>query len=192
MTYNKESYAEYIHQIQAMQITKKTNEVHVADGTVITLRHSLFARLKTIVDDNNRKKARLNTHPNTRSPVHEMFIVHTKNTYVRPHKHLKKAESLNFIEGNGAIVLFDQKGNITQKIPVGPYSSGNTFYFRIEKSLYHCLIITSPYLVFHEVTQGPFIKSETLFAPWSPEENNTQAVQQYLKVLRAYPARHKA
>ena len=49
--------------------------------------------LEFLVDDainNKLKRSRICTHENPRSKLHEMFIAILKDSYIKPHKHLKK------------------------------------------------------------------------------------------------------
>lgn len=115
------------------------------------------------------------THRNTEDLLHEMFIVHARDTYIRPHKHLGKPESFHVIEGTVDVIVFEEDGSVRAVIKMGEYLSGRPFYYRISDPLYHTLIIRSDVLVFHETTSGPFNRADTIFAPWAPEENNPAA-----------------
>lgn len=132
---------------------------------------------------NDRRRIRLCFHKDVNDFVHEMLIIHTKNTYVRPHKHLNKSESFYVIEGSVDVVVFDEQGKVTQVTSVGEYSSGRKFYYRMATAHYHMLIIQSDFLVFFEITKGPFLKSNTIYAPWSPEENDMQGCREYIQKL---------
>ena len=61
-----------------------------------------------------RNRIRYCAHASPSDVVHEMFIVHPRGAYVRPHKHLDKSESMMIIEGEADYVMFDSKGNITE------------------------------------------------------------------------------
>jgi cupin fold WbuC family metalloprotein len=98
-----------------------------------------------------------------------MFIVHTKETYVRPHKHIGKAESFSVLEGEADLVLFEDDGTVRQIIRMGSPGSGQKFYHRLAAPVFHTLLIRSDILFFHEITQGPFLRGQTLFADWAPE-----------------------
>ena len=113
-----------------------------------------------------------------------MLIVHTRNTYVRPHKHLNKSESFHLIEGSVDVVIFDEAGGVAEVIRMGDFASGRRFYYRIEQPAYHTLLITSDVLVFHETTNGPFRREETIFAPWAPEEQDQIARTGFLARLQ--------
>lgn len=158
-------------------------EVYYATDKVIKLGKKEIQMLKEKAMSNERKRCRICAHSDVNEELHEMFIVHTKDTYVRPHKHLNKCESMYIIEGSAKVVIFDETGNITGVIQMGDYSSGRRFYYRISDPYYHTLCITSEFLVFHETTKGPFKRKDTIFAPWSPEESDTPNVKKFLEQL---------
>jgi cupin fold WbuC family metalloprotein len=112
-----------------------------------------------------------------------MFIVHKKDTYIRPHKHLHKTESVYIIEGSADIVIFDDIGGIVEVIRMGDYSSGRKFYYRLAEPIYHTLLIASELLVFHEITNGPFRRSDTVFAPWAPEDCDIAGQSEFMRRL---------
>lgn len=166
-----------------MHVKKSNEEVLVATDKIITLRPEYIEFMKKGAARTRRKRIRLCTHKNVNTILQEMFIVHTKDTYVRPHKHLHKVESIFVVEGRADIMVFDNKGRIDRLIRMGAYESGRTFYYRIDHPVYHSMIIKSEYFIFHEVTNGPFNKSETIDAPWAPEEKDILSVKNYLEVL---------
>ena len=128
-----------------------------------------------------RRRSRLCAHRDVSDCLHELLIVHPENTYVRPHKHLGKPESFHIITGTLSVIIFDEDGNITEIIPMGDYSSGQNFYYRISDPLYHTVMITSKIAIFHESTTGPFKRSDTVFAPWSPKEKDLHGVKMFMK-----------
>jgi cupin fold WbuC family metalloprotein len=112
-----------------------------------------------------------------------MLIIHARDAYVRPHKHIGKSESFHVVEGEADIIIFNQQGDIKEVVSMGDYSSGKNFYYRITDALYHTVMITSEILVFHESTNGPFVRSDTIFAPWSPEEDNHAMAKEFMNKL---------
>ena len=139
--------------------------------------------LKEAALETGRRRSRLCTHGAPEGPLHEMFIVHERDTYVRPHKHLAKSESLHIIEGSADLILFEEDGRITRVVPMGDYRSGRPFYYRIAPSCYHSLVIRSELLVFHETTTGPFRREAMAFAPWAPDESDAAELAAYLDRL---------
>lgn len=134
--------------------------------------------------ENDRKRIRLCTHSAPEAVLHEMLIVHGKDAYVRPHKHLAKSESVHIIEGQVDVVLFTDDGRIQQVIKMGDYSSNSVFFYRLEQPIFHTLIIRSEVLVFHETTNGPLDKETTIFAPWAPTGTAPDLVDIFISDLK--------
>jgi cupin fold WbuC family metalloprotein len=166
-----------------MRIKQYNNEVLYADNGIVKVCRQDIDRLKEMSNDNERKRIRLCTHNDVDDEVHEMLIVHSKDTYVRPHKHLNKIESFHIIEGLVDVVLFDEEGHLTEVINMGGYDSGRAFYYRICEPLYHSLLIKSEVLVFHEVTSGPFKRTDTIFPVWAPEEKDFSGQKRFMKKM---------
>lgn len=164
-------------------IRKINSEVMYLASDVVTLSRREIALLKKALKKNSSKKCRFCAHKNDFDPVHEMFIAHTPQTYVRPHKHLGKPEAFYVIEGEADVVIFDETGNVNDIIPVGEYGSGRYFYYRLQKPLFHTIIIKSDPFIFHEITKGPFKKSDTIFAKWSPDAGDKAGVRKFIKNL---------
>lgn len=166
-----------------MHAKEFNEEVLFANDQVVKVGRQDIEFLKKRAACNRRKRIRLCTHKDIDDKLHEMLIVHTKDTYVRPHKHLNKSESFHVIEGSVDVVIFNEVGNVVEVIQMGDYSSGHRFYYRMSNSYYHTPLIRSDVLIFHEVTNGPFKRSDTIFAPWSPEENDSAAVKEFMEQM---------
>lgn len=154
--------------------SKESEEVYYSNDDISYFSNEEIDYLKQVANQNPRKRVRLCTHRNKSDSLHEMFIVHMRDCYVPPHKHLGKAESMSILEGEVDVVLFEEDGRIKNVIHMGDQASGKIFYQRISEPTYHSLIIRTEYLVFHEITEGPFIREKTIFAPWAPKENSDQ------------------
>jgi len=154
---------------------KLNEEVLVASGPIVRVGRTDIESLKQQALDNPRQRIRICAHPNTTDRLHEMLIVHTRGAYVRPHKHLNKSEAVHIIEGEVDMVFFDDLGKVTEVAQLGEYGTGRDFYYRVAAPLYHTLLITSRFLVFHEVTNGPFRREDTIFPAWAPEERDHAA-----------------
>lgn len=158
------------------------SEVLFATDPVVTVDHRSINFLKEQSQGIGRKRIRLCAHKDTQDPLHEMFIVHTKDTYVRPHKHLR-GESFHVVEGQSDVIVFTDNGAITSVIRLGDYRSGLPFYYRLEEPCFHTVIIRSDILVFHETKQGPFNPAETVYAPWAPNGDERMSRDSYLHRL---------
>lgn len=158
-------------------------EVYVIDAPIAHFGPRGIQFLKETVFQTKRKRVRVCMHKNIQDKLHEMHVCYVKETYVRPNKHIKKDESLHIIHGAADFIFFDDQGSITDTVPLGNYASGRNFYCRIPESVYHTFVIRSDIIVIHESTPGPFRRTDTVFAPWAPEESNEAAARQYMDNL---------
>ncbi len=166
-----------------MRFKKFNEEVYFSDEKIVKVAHRDIEFLKEKAEHNERKRVRLCSHKDVKDSLHEMLIIHMKDVYVRPHRHLHKSESLYVIEGEAYAVIFDEAGNIARVIRLGDYQSGHRFYYRVSDPVYHSLLITTEFFVFHETINGPFNKSDTVFAPWAPEEGDFSSVTEFKKKM---------
>ncbi len=167
-----------------MSYKKINDEVYYAEGRIVEFAAKDYVFLKEAAARNPRQRSRLCVHPGTDAPIHEMFIVHHHGAYVRPHKQLAKNESLQILEGEADVLLFDEAGKLLRIIELGDMASGKTFFYRMEHQDFHTLRIHSPIVFIKEVTAGPFLLKNTIFAPWSPDEKDTAGVVKFLEQIR--------
>ena len=162
------------------QINEET--LFAADG-IVGISASDVGELKGRARQNRRKSIRLCAHQNVGDALHEMFIAHSKDTYIRPHKHQTKSVSFHVIEGLADVVLFDDEGNIIRVVPMGDYPSGRQFFCRISDPCYYTQLVRSEFLVFHETIRGPYEQTDTAWASWAPDQNDAEAGFEYLRRL---------
>ena len=77
-----------------IQYIKESDEVLYAIDEIKWFSSQDINELIKLAKNNNNKRVRICAHQNISNNLHEMFIVHLKDCYVRPHFHLKKSESL--------------------------------------------------------------------------------------------------
>jgi cupin fold WbuC family metalloprotein len=170
---------------------KKINEeVFYPAQDIVALDASCLAFLKQQAMANPRRRARFCSHQDIQDKVHEMFIVHTRDTYVRPHKHLKRIESMYLMEGEVDLILFDDTGKVTDIMEMGPSASGKSFYYRIAQPIYHALRIKSGIVCFHEVINGPFDLSDTAFPSWAPDGQDQKLAMDFIGSIQQGKNRH--
>lgn len=139
--------------------------------------------LKEKVGQSRRKSVRLCMHKDIEESVHEMLILHSRETYVRPHKHPKKDVSYHVIEGIADMVVFDEKGGIIDVIALGEYRTGRNYFCRLNEVYYYTPFVRSDFLLFHETINGPFKPSGTVYAPWAAVPSDPIAVAQFREEL---------
>lgn len=169
----------------------KSDEVLVAKAPTVTISNKTIEGLLALANKNTRKRMRLCMHAHAKDPVHEMFIVLQRGNYIRPHKHLDKAESLLFLAGEADLITFDDQGGATGRIALGDFRSGTGFYHKMERSVYHTLIIKSEYIAFLEIAKGPFRPKNTAFAPWAPKEGETKKIKLFYQQIEVAGCCHE-
>ena len=162
---------------------RENEEVYYTSEKTISLNKEDMDSLIGLARNTNRKRVRLCCHSSMEEKVHEMVIVHPKNAYVRPHKHINKAESMIVLQGDVDYVTFDTRGNIEEVVSMSDVNSAKPFYQSIRSEIFHTLLIRSEWLVFLEITEGPFNKGDTIFAQWSPEDINLKEVVHFVENL---------
>ncbi len=167
-----------------MRMKQLGEEVYVADERIVSVGRKEMDFLKARVGETSRKRVRLCAHPTTENTLHEMFVVYMDMTYVKPNLHLGKDESLHILEGEADFFFFDNEGRVTEIIPLGSYDSGRQFYCRVPASAWHTIVMKSDRLVIHEVTPGPFVRSDTVWAPWAPDETDAPGIARFTASLR--------
>lgn len=136
--------------------------LYPGDGE-ISFNYEDLSELKAMALANPEKKIRYCTHSNPNELVHEMIIVHTKEYQVIPHMHANRDESIYIIEGEVDILIFKDNGDIEKVVEMGDLKTKKVFYYKMAKNTIHAFSIRSEFLVFKEVTQGPFNSNETIF-----------------------------
>ena len=127
-----------------------------------------------------RGRARICSHRGPSEALHEMFIAMDAGGYVRPHRHLGRAESFHVVSGAATIILFEDDGTACARFPLGDLASGRPFYFRLDRPVFHSLVVEAAPFVFHETTTGPFDPATSQGAPWAPEDREVVAGRQFL------------
>ncbi len=172
-----------------MHMTRTGQDVYVADERIVSAGRADVRLLAEEASQSERHRVRVCAHKHLQDRMQEMFIIFTKETYIRPSKHVGKEESLHVLEGSAEYVFFDPDGNVTDVVRLGDYASGRQFYCRIPDSVYHSLIVRSDVVMVHETTEGPFRREDTVFAPWAPDDSDPRAVADYLAQLDAAVSR---
>lgn len=167
-----------------MNIRTVTPEVYQAEGQVVWATQENIQFLKKRAAENPRGRARLCAHPNSEDRTHEMLVALRNDNWLQPHYHTGMVESFHCVDGRMLVILFKEDGSVLETVHMGDYKSGRPFYYRQTTPLYHTLIVLTDFVVFQEVTQGPFRKGNTVLAPWAPAEGADGKLRAYIEDLR--------
>ena len=157
-------------------VRKENDEVYYSEESFVLIGPEDLNELKKLAASNPRQRARLCVHENPNALMHEMFIVHGRDAYVRPHRHLNRQEGLMVLEGDADLLTFSEFGELERVVKL----NSKCFFKRLNNPVYHMLRIRSEFLVFYEATSGPFKNTDTQFAPWSPPETDFVLVEKFM------------
>lgn len=174
-----------------MNLRKVSEEVFIAGDAIVRIGNEEVAFLKRQAQSSPRRRARICAHGSNDDALHEMLIAISADSYIRPHRHVGKSESFHIVEGDVDVAIFDESGAIADVIRLGAPGSGRQFFYRLSESAFHTLLIRTDYLVVHEVTNGPFSRDGTVFAPFAPAEDSVEEARAYMKrisgLVAAFP-----
>ncbi len=165
-----------------MKWNKLNNAVYTSDSKIVHIDTSDIAILKDNIQHAPDNRIRICTH-HENDIVHEMIIAINKESYIRPHKHNNKSESFHMVEGEMDVVIFDDAGKLLKIISMGQTGSGKSFFYRLSSPFFHTVYLRTEYVIFHETTHGPFIKEDTLMAPWSPQPSEKHKISLFISKL---------
>lgn len=166
------------------------DEVFVAKESIVVLGDDELAFLRRQALSSPRQRARICAHRRWEDLLHEMFIALSKQTYIQPHRHRHKSESFHVVEGEVDVILFEDDGTIYEVVRLGPFGSGHACFYRLDSLRYHTLVIRSDLLVMHEVTNGPFDRRSTEYAPFAPGEEDPKSINDYCRRLTVQLSAH--
>ncbi len=130
-----------------------------------------------------RRRAHLNVHADASDPVQRFFVSVSRDSYMRPHRHLSKSELALVVRGAFDVITFDDRGAVTGRQTVG--AGTPLLGFEMPRATWHTLIAREDGSTFLEIKEGPYdpaTASEP--APWAPAEGDPEAGA-FLEQLRA-------
>jgi cupin fold WbuC family metalloprotein len=165
------------------RLVKLDSRVYASKNSICFFSTDDINYLDNAMHGENVDRVRICAHLSNDDRLHEMLMVFNDTTYIRPSLHINKDESLLMIEGLARYVFFDESGRITTTIPLGAPGSGRSFYCRVPGNMLHCLVLESNTIAVKETTSGPFRRSDTVFAPWSPDGHDAAESRSFLSSL---------
>lgn len=174
---------------EMLTLEMKTTETFEAKDSVVRFGADEVSFLRHAIDKSPRRRTRICTHRSVQERLHEMFVIYSNETFVRPNKHIGKDESVFVLSGSADFIFFDDDGRVTQVVEMGDVASGKPYFCRVPAGIYHTLVIRSPEIILFEATPGPFNPAETAYADWGPLETDVLGVSRYRAWLDSEVAR---
>ena len=163
--------------LRNLGLRRESAEVYYAAGAVTRADAAVVDFLRSEAALTPRLRCRLCLHSSPEARQHEMLIVMHRDSFIAPHCHVGKDETLLVLEGEAAAPLFDENGNVTEVVALGPPGSGRSFFYHMPAGIFHGLRIESEWLVYVETTLGPFRRQSTVFPSWAPAEDDAIGLQ---------------
>jgi len=135
-----------------------------------------------------RRRQHRNLHASYTDACQRFFNAIEPDSYIRPHRHAAPSgpESLFAVRGRMALIVFDDSGEIVEKVTFGSgVNAADAFGVEIPSGCWHTVVALNSGSVLLEVKAGPFNPAQAKdFAPWAPEENSVEA-HGYIQALRS-------
>lgn len=132
--------------------------------------------------ENERLRKNYNFHDSMDAPIHRMINAFEPNTYLPPHRHKSpdKEEVYLVLRGSLLVLLFDDKGNVTEKVNLS--SKSGVYGIEIPAATWHCIVVMESGTIIYELKQGPYapLTPENL-APWGPDATNATEVEAFMQ-----------
>lgn len=145
----------------------------------------LLDRTSEAAKKSPRLRMNHNFHEDTNDLLNRLMNAIEPDSYIRPHRHLNpdKEEIFFLLRGKAAFFLFDDEGNITDKLILSP--DEGVYGAEIAAGIWHSLLVLESDTVVYEIKRGPFVPlSPENFAPWSPPAEEAEAAKKYMDYLR--------
>ena len=165
---------------QLNSLKKVSDGVFYSTEKIIFVCTNLIEFLKRDAINTSLLRSRLCAHPDPLADQHDMTIVTHHSSYVAPHRHKNKSETLLVLEGEMQLLVFSESGECILKKNMGSYESGDTFFYRMPTGTFHSMIVKSEWLVFQESTRGPFDILETDYPEWAPKPTELLKGKEFL------------
>ena len=149
------------------------------------INNSIIQSIKKNIKYKKIKRYKICLHKNEKEKVQEMLNFSNGFNYYRPHKHLNGvSESYHIIEGQMEIYIINSKCKVKKKIKLSAKSKNNYFIFKISTPEYHFVVPSSEWLIYHEVTTGPWNKKNLKYAEFSPKIDNLKEGYNFYKKMK--------
>jgi cupin fold WbuC family metalloprotein len=146
---------------------------------------SAFSALVEEARRSPRLRTNFNYHGSPEDNPQRFLNILVEGTYIRPHRHLNppKSESFLILEGELALLTFDDSGRVLTTTVLGRKM---VLGVDIIPGTWHTLAVLSPHAVIFEVKPGPYQAiTDKDFAPWAPPEGHPEVASYVAKLTEA-------
>lgn len=137
---------------------------------------SLLDQTSLKAQQSPRRRTNHNFHHQSTDLLQRLLNAIEPGSYVRPHRHRTPAKDEVFLclVGQGAVLTFDERGNVLEVFGLDPRQG--LFGVDIPAGTFHSILALELGSVFYEVKLGPYeATNDKDFAAWAPTEQEPEA-----------------
>lgn len=141
---------------------------------------------------NPRRRLHYNFHHDSKDPAHRLLNAIAPDSYIPPHCHLDKDETLLLVQGRLGVLIFDTTGSISS---LKVLQTGGALGVDIPRGVFHSFVALDTIAIVLECKAGPYqpLRPEEL-APWAVDaadrENAAAQWQAWQQLFRSLPDGH--
>lgn len=146
---------------------------------------SLLSAVSLQAATSPRLRKNYNFHRTEDELSHRLLNAIEPGSYLVPHRHMSKDETMIMLTGAMGLIIFDEQGNVKNTFLLAAH--GDLKGVNIIRGTYHSLVSFETGTVFFESKLGPYEKltSEEI-ASWAPAEGSTAAAEYYLQLRKLF------
>lgn len=160
------------------------------DDVVIIQHTQLEDFIEQSASNTDNYKYRYCMHDSPDNKLQEMFIVRKKGDYCRPDRHACIPETHIIMQGEEAVVLFDEDGQIINIILLR--EGKGVLAYRINAPIYHMTVTLSDWAIDYEVKPGPFTRETNEFPDWAPTYEEHDEISKFMDYIIGEIERRKS
>ncbi len=142
---------------------------------MILLRQDEIVALVQRAQQSARRRQNLNIHQSADAAINRLFNAVEPDSYVRPHRHPDKDETLLAVAGSFELVFFDHEARVTRRELLG---GKGAVLIEYPANTWHSLLALQSGSVFFEVKTGPYVPVESGdYLPGWPAENSSDVAR---------------
>jgi cupin fold WbuC family metalloprotein len=74
------------------------------------------------------------------------------------------------IDGKLILIIFANDGTPMRSMLLSPPGKGGVICYRLCTPMFHAVLPLDEVVVYHETTNGPFVRNEAVLAEWAPAD----------------------
>ena len=153
---------------------------------LLFINNDIIEQIIEEASQSQRHMARLLMHFDHEDPVQEMLIAMGRECMVVPNRSAGRSESLQVVQGELLLIIFDDNGNVVKRVEMGPAGSDKVFLYRLSSTPWHTMIPLTKMVVVHEALEGPFKQSSEPLPDWVP--GDSEDLKRFLKEIEMQAA----